>query len=120
MKYFERVIHSYVHNGRIGVLVELGMQSDFTARLEQISSFLKDAAIHIAAAAPTDIEDLMSQEFVKDTSKTIGELLSELSSEVREEIAITRFIRWDVENVPDEREGPPNDPSTAMRLRAVK
>ncbi|MFB6214697.1 MAG: elongation factor Ts, partial [Candidatus Bipolaricaulia bacterium] len=39
---------------------------------------------------------LMEQESVKDTDKTIEELMGELSAKVNEEIVISRFARFDV------------------------
>lgn len=50
----EGTVHSYVHgNGRIGVLIELNCETDFTARNEGFQTLAKDIALHIAAAAPS-------------------------------------------------------------------
>jgi elongation factor Ts len=46
------VIESYVHGGRIGVLVEVNCETDFVARTEDFKAFVKDVAMHIAAAGP--------------------------------------------------------------------
>ncbi|CAM2069864.1 translation elongation factor Ts [Sulfidibacter corallicola] len=49
----EGTVTSYVHgNGRIGVLLELNCETDFTARNENFQSLAKDIALHIAAANP--------------------------------------------------------------------
>lgn len=48
----EGIIGSYVHNGKIGVLVEINCETDFVARNEDFQSFVKDIAIHVAAANP--------------------------------------------------------------------
>lgn len=47
------VIESYVHGGRIGVLVEINCETDFVARTEDFKALAKDVAMHIAAASPT-------------------------------------------------------------------
>ncbi|CAM2005851.1 translation elongation factor Ts [Acanthopleuribacter pedis] len=50
----EGTVHSYVHgNGRIGVLLELNCETDFTARNDNFQALAKDIALHIAAAAPS-------------------------------------------------------------------
>ncbi len=50
----EGTVYSYVHgNGRIGVLIELNCETDFTARNEGFQTLAKDIALHIAAAAPS-------------------------------------------------------------------
>ena len=46
------VIGSYVHDGRIGVIVEINCETDFVARNDNFTSLVKDIAMHIAAAAP--------------------------------------------------------------------
>ncbi|HVQ45077.1 MAG TPA: translation elongation factor Ts [Candidatus Saccharimonadia bacterium] len=46
------VIEGYVHGGRIGVLVEVNCETDFVARTDDFKIFVRDVAMHIAAAAP--------------------------------------------------------------------
>lgn len=46
------VIGSYLHDGRIGVLVEVNCETDFVARNELFTDFVKDIAMHIAATGP--------------------------------------------------------------------
>jgi len=46
------VIGSYLHDNRIGVLVELNCETDFVARNEMFTEVVKDIAMHIAASAP--------------------------------------------------------------------
>src|SRR5947209_7217034 len=49
----EGAISSYIHGeGRVGVLVEVNCETDFVARTEQFRAFVKDIAMHIAAASP--------------------------------------------------------------------
>ncbi len=49
----EGVVGSYIHGGgRIGVLVEVNCETDFVARNDDFNTFVKDVAMHIAAAAP--------------------------------------------------------------------
>ena len=49
----EGVVDSYIHgNGRIGVLVEVNIETDFAAQNEDFRAFVKDVAMQIAAAKP--------------------------------------------------------------------
>jgi len=48
----EGVIEGYVHDGRIGVLVEINCETDFVARTEDFKQFAKDVAMQVAATAP--------------------------------------------------------------------
>ena len=49
----EGAIDSYIHaGGKIGVLVEVGVETDFVARSDPFKEFTHDLAMHVAAAAP--------------------------------------------------------------------
>lgn len=48
----EGIIGSYIHMDKIGVMVEVNCETDFVARTEDFRQFVKDIAMHIAAAAP--------------------------------------------------------------------
>lgn len=60
------VIGSYLHDGRIGVLVEVNCETDFVARNEKFTDLVKDVAMHIAASNPEFVsEDDISEEVKK-------------------------------------------------------
>ena len=48
----EGVIGSYIHDNRIGVIVEVNCETDFVAKNEKFTNLVKDVAMHIAASAP--------------------------------------------------------------------
>ncbi|MDU1177322.1 MAG: translation elongation factor Ts [Peptoniphilus harei] len=48
----EGLVESYVHGGRIGVLVEVNSETDFVAKNEEFQNFVKDIAMQIAAVGP--------------------------------------------------------------------
>ncbi|NOX21195.1 MAG: translation elongation factor Ts [Nitrospirae bacterium] len=48
----EGIIASYIHMDKIGVLVEVNCETDFVARTDDFKQFVKDVAMHIAAASP--------------------------------------------------------------------
>jgi len=49
----EGAVLSYIHGeGRVGVLLEVNCETDFVGRTEQFRQFVKDIAMHIAAANP--------------------------------------------------------------------
>jgi elongation factor Ts len=65
----EGIVGSYIHmGGRIGVLVEIGCETDFVARTDQFQQLVRDVAMHIAAASPVAVRredfpaDLMERE----------------------------------------------------------
>lgn len=49
----EGLIDSYIHaGGKIGVLLEVGCETDFVARNDDFKAFVHDLAMHIAASKP--------------------------------------------------------------------
>src|SRR6478609_10805638 len=49
----EGAVGSYIHaGGKIGVMVEVNCETDFVGKNEDFQRFIKDIAMHIAAAAP--------------------------------------------------------------------
>ena len=60
------IVASYIHgNGRVGVLVQLGCETDFVARNDEFVSLAKDIAMHIAAMNPLNISpDEVSNELL--------------------------------------------------------
>src|SRR3954468_19660031 len=48
----EGLVGTYVHSGKIGVLVEVNCETDFVGRNEDFQALVKDIAMHIAATNP--------------------------------------------------------------------
>lgn len=48
----EGLVDSYIHDGRIGVLVEVNSETDFVAKNEEFKNFVRDIAMQVAAVAP--------------------------------------------------------------------
>ena len=53
----EGLIDSYVHGGRIGVVVEVNCETDFVARTDGFKAFVHNIALQIASMAPTYVSE---------------------------------------------------------------
>lgn len=137
----EGLVESYIHgNGRIGVLVEVNIETDFAAVNDDFKQLVKDIAMQIAAAkpeyvrkeeVPTDVLEtemnilraqarnegkpekiidkmvegriekfykeicLLEQPWIKDTDKTIKQLVTEKIAAIGENINVRRFVRFE-------------------------
>ncbi len=62
----EGVVQTYIHmGGKLGVMVEVGCETDFVAKNDDFIAFTKDIAMHIAASNPLGItEEDVPQEVV--------------------------------------------------------
>lgn len=67
----EGFITSYVHGGRIGVLIEVNSETDFVAKNPEFQDFAKDLSLHITSSCPTYVkeEDVPSE--VRESEKQI-------------------------------------------------
>ncbi|MDR2520166.1 MAG: translation elongation factor Ts, partial [Eubacteriaceae bacterium] len=76
----EGAVGSYVHmGGKIGVLVEVNCETDFVARNEQFSEFVKNIAMHVAAANPRYVskEDVPQSEVDSEKEVLTAQALNE-------------------------------------------
>ena len=87
------LVLSYVHNGRIGVLVHVSAETDFVVRSEPFAALAHDLAMHIAAAAPKDVEELLAQPYIKDESRTVKDVVNEVIAKVGENVTVNEFSR---------------------------
>lgn len=137
----EGIIGSYIHNGKMGVMVEVNCETDFVAKNGEFQNFVKEVAMHIAAADPKfvradEIDEafknreaeiyaaqlkeqgkpanmiekivqgklsklasdvcLMEQKWVKDTDKSISDLVNELTLKLGEKIFVRRFVKFNL------------------------
>jgi elongation factor Ts len=90
------LVHSYVHNDRIGVLLEIRAETDFVVRSEPFQKLAHDLAMHIAAAAPKDTEELLAQPYIKDESRTVKDIVNEVIAKVGENVSVSQFSRIEV------------------------
>lgn len=91
------IVEAYIHsNAKVGVLVTLSCETDFVARNPGFKTLAHDIAMHVAAMAPTDQEDLTGQPFIKDPGKTVGDVVNESIGRFGENIKIGAFIRFEV------------------------
>lgn len=87
------LVGGYVHDGKIGVLVEVNCETDFVAKTDEFKELVKDLTLHIAASDPADIDDLLEQPFVKDMNVKVGDLVKEQAAKLGENIVVKRFRR---------------------------
>lgn len=90
------LLHSYIHNNRVGVLLDLRCETDFVVRSDPFQSLAHELAMHIAAMNPEDVKTLLAQQFVKDESMTIEDVIKQTVAKVGENIRVERFTRYEL------------------------
>jgi elongation factor Ts len=137
----EGLVDSYIHGGRIGVIVEVNSETDFVAKTDEFKEFVKDMAMQVAASNPKYVSRdevpeeevarerevliqqavnegkpeaiankmvegriekffeqicLLDQNFIKDPSLKVREVLASKISKIGENLIIRRFVRFEV------------------------
>lgn len=85
----EGLVESYVHSGRIGVIVEVNCETDFVARLPEFKEFAHQIAMQIAAMAPAyaTMDDIPSEVYqAKKTELLESDSLKSKPENMREQI----------------------------------
>lgn len=91
------LVESYVHQtGKVGVLVSLLCETDFVARTDEFKHLAHEIAMQVAAMNPKNTEALLKQEYIRDGSKTIDELIKETIAKVGENINLKEFLRSEI------------------------
>lgn len=91
------LVESYVHqNGRVGAMVELLCETDFVARTDEFKKLAHEIAMQVAAMNPKDVDTLLKQEYIRDGSKTMGDLIKEAIAKIGENIVVKKIIRIDI------------------------
>lgn len=90
------MIYSYVHNERIGVLVDLRAETDFVVHSDPFKELIREIAMQIAAMGAENVEGLLEQPYIKDDKKTIKDLVNELIAKVGEKVQIKTFSRIEI------------------------
>lgn len=88
------IIESYVHHDKsVGVLLLLAAETDFVAKNEEFAQAAHSIALHIAASSAETVEELLKEDFLQDTSKTIDDVVKGLTAKFGENASIENFVR---------------------------
>jgi elongation factor Ts len=102
------LIESYIHTGgRIGALIEVNCETDFVARTDEFRTLARELAMQVASMNPGTVgtlestgegdgSALLDQEYIRESRKTIRDLIKETIGKVGENIQVSRFMRFEV------------------------
>ena len=89
------IIDSYIHaGGKVGVLMEIVCETDFVARTDDFKNLSHEICLQIASMNPKDVKALLKQEYIRDPSVTIENLIKAAIGKLGENIKVLRFTRY--------------------------
>ncbi len=106
------LVEAYVHpGGRIGALIEVNCETDFVARTGEFKGLAHQLAMQVAAMSPqfisqedvpagaeveAQVDCLLLQPYIKDTTRTVEDVINENIARLGENIKVSRFARFEL------------------------
>lgn len=82
-------VFSYVHfNGKVGAIIKMACETDFVAQTAEFQNLGKEIAMQVASMRPETVDELMKQDYLRDSSKTIEGMVKLLSGKTGENIKV--------------------------------
>ena len=85
-------------DAKVGALAEVNCETDFVARNEDFKKFTQDVAAQVCASSAADVDVLLAEAWLKDDSKTVKDMLTEMVALIGENMTIRRFEKYVVED----------------------
>ena len=91
------VVESYIHaGGKVGVLLVLLCETDFVAKTDEFKNLAREIGMQIAAMNPENLDDLLKQDYIRDSSMTIEGLIKSVIGKLGENIILREFTRYEI------------------------
>ncbi len=87
------IVEVYSHGGKVGVLVEVLCETDFVAKTPDFKNLAHELALQIASMNPSSVEEFLSQEYIRDNTMTVDQLIKSVIGKLGENIQVGRFER---------------------------
>lgn len=91
------IIFSYVHhNKKVASLVQLACETDFVSGNKDFQLLGNELAMQAASIRAETNEEFLEQEYIRDPSKKVSDLIKEAVLKFGENIKLVKFVRWSV------------------------
>jgi len=87
------IVEAYVHQGKVGVLVELRCETDFVARTDEFKNLAHEVALQVCSMNPKNMTELLKEPYIRDPKLTIIELMKQTIAKVGENITVSQIHR---------------------------
>ena len=91
------LIEAYVHtDSRVGALVHLACETDFVTRTDEFKALAHEIVMQVASMNPQSVDELLEQEYIRDSAKKVRDLVAEVAAKTGENIQIKRIARFEL------------------------
>ncbi|TRZ51915.1 elongation factor Ts [bacterium] len=90
-------IFSYVHhNKKVASLIKLACETDFVSGNKEFQVLGQELAMQVASVLAETNDEFLNQEYIRDPSKKVNDLIKEAVLKFGENIKLVKFIRWSI------------------------
>ena len=90
-------IYAYTHQtGKLAALVKVACETEFVAKTDDFSNLCKEVALQVASMDPENVEELLKQDYVRDGSMKISDLVKDVIRKTGENVKIVEFVRMEL------------------------
>jgi elongation factor Ts len=91
------IVEAYIHqNGKVGSLIIILCETDFVARTQDFKHLAHEIAMQVAAMNPKNIDTLLNQVYIRDSSITIDGLIKQTVAKLGENIVVKQITRFEI------------------------
>lgn len=91
------LVEAYIHQGgKVGAMIELLCETDFVARTDDFKNLAHELAMQVAAMNPKDVSSLLKQEYIRDGSMKIEDLVKQTIAKLGENIVVRKLTRYEL------------------------
>ena len=92
----EGLVYALVSDDKkVGAVVEVNAETDFVAKNQEFRDFVADVAKQILEKNPANVEELLNQDAIFLSGKTVKEVLTDKIATIGENMSIRRFVRYE-------------------------
>ncbi len=94
------LVETYVHStGKVGSMIMLLCETDFVAKNAEFKTLAHEIAMQVAVQDYESMEELLGDEYIKDGSKKISDLITASIAKTGEKIELGKFVRFSVDDL---------------------
>jgi len=92
------LVEAYIHQGgKVGAMIEITCETDFVARTDDFKNLAHELAMQVAAMNPKDVSSLLKQEYIRDASMKIEDLVKQAIAKLGENVVVRRLTRYELD-----------------------
>lgn len=93
----EGQVFAYIHpDGSVGSLVKVLCETDFVAKSDGFIKLCKELAMQVASMNPKDTKDLLKQKYIRDSKKSVNDLVEESAITFKEKVVVKDIVRLEL------------------------